>query len=157
MTKHPTSEELGEPALRVEGFQLWVHGYEFRDSTDYWDGNWLRVTAHCGGLGASVWVSGALLMVGDLVGWADQCDALRDGRATEAKLAPLEPELKVFVRPADQLGHLTVSVEITPQHLTQRHFFEFKIDQTYLPEIARRCRAVVLSYPLRGEERRRGV
>src|SRR5436190_11083671 len=134
MTKHPTPEELGEPALRVEGFQLWIHGYQFPDSTDYWDGNWLRVTAHCGGAGASVWVSGALLMVGDLIGWAQQCDALGDGRADAAELAPLEPELKVTVRRADQLGHLTVTVEITPEHMTQQHSFEFELDQTYLPE-----------------------
>ena len=48
---------LGEPALRIAGFQLWVHGYQFPDSNDYWDGNWLRVTVHCGAAGASVCAS----------------------------------------------------------------------------------------------------
>ena len=39
---------LGKPDLRVAGFQLWVHGREFPDAQDEWDGNWLRLTAHCG-------------------------------------------------------------------------------------------------------------
>jgi hypothetical protein len=157
MAKHPTLEELGEPALRVDGFQLWVHGYQFPELTDYWDGNWLRVTAHCGAAGASVWVSGALIRNGDLIGWADQCDSLRQGEAKVAELAPLEPEIKVTVRPSDELGHFTVRVEITPEHMTQRHSFEFGTDQTYLPEISRMCRGIARTYPLRGEERRRGV
>src|ERR1043166_7168902 len=117
MTNHGTAEHPGEPTLKLDEFQLWVHGYQFPDSSDYWDGNWLRITAHCAASGASVWVSGALLRNTDLIGWANQCDALRNGDAVVAALAPLEPELKVTVRPIDQLGHFTVRVEITPEHL----------------------------------------
>jgi hypothetical protein len=40
--------KLGAPNLELEGLQIWVHGRQFPDSNDYWDGNWLRVTAHCG-------------------------------------------------------------------------------------------------------------
>ena len=40
--------------LKLEGLQIWVHGRQFPDLHDYWDGNWLRVTAHCGGSGASI-------------------------------------------------------------------------------------------------------
>lgn len=150
MAVHPTVEELGEPALRFHGLELWVHGYEFPQLSDYWDGNWLRVTAHCGGAGASVWVSGALVRNVDLSGWADQCDAVREGTANVAELAPLEPALKVTVQPTDGLGHVSVKVEITPDHMTQRHSFEFTSDQTYLPELSKSCRAIVHAYPVRG-------
>jgi len=136
----PKPEELGDPDLRIDGLQIWVHGYQFPDSTDYWDGNWLRVTAHCGAAGASVWVSGAILMVSDIVGFADRCDDLREKRAEAAELKPLEPELKVLIRPIDRFGHLSVTVHITPEHLTQSHSFEYGIDQTYLPEISGMCR-----------------
>ena len=157
MTRHPSVEELGQPALQLAGFQLWVHGYEFQDSADYWDANWLRVTAHCGGLGASVWATGALLRNVDLAGWAEKCDALREGKAQRAELAPLDPEVKVVIEPRDRLGHLSVLVEITPEHLSQRHSFEFDIDQTYLLDIARMCRAILGAYPVRGDEASRGV
>jgi len=40
--------KLGMPDLKLEGLQIWIHGRQFPDAADYWDGNWLRVTAHCG-------------------------------------------------------------------------------------------------------------
>jgi len=87
--------------------------------------------------------------------WADACEALRDGDAAVAELAPLggeplEPYLKVTVRPIDGLGHLSLTVEITPMFLTQWHSFKFGIDQTHLPQIARMCRSIVGAYPIRG-------
>jgi len=157
VTRHPTPEALGEPDLKVAGFQLWVHGREFLDAADYHDGNWLRVTTHSGASGASVWASGAILMVTDLLRWAEECDALAKGQAQEAKLAPMELELKVLIRQVDRLGHFTMRVQITPDHLRQEHSFEFEIDQTYLPEIAKQCRTIAAAYPVRGEATKDGV
>lgn len=145
-----TQEDLGPPDLKVVGLQLWVHGRQYPDATDAYDGNWLRVTAHCGALGASVWASGAILLVQDLVSWANECDALQQGRCEEAELAPMEPELKVIIRRSDSLGHFAMQVNITPNNMTQDHFFEFEIDQTYLPEITRQCRAIEGQFPVRG-------
>jgi hypothetical protein len=78
MTPNLSPEDLGEPALKVAGFQLWIHGRQFPDSTDYYDGNWLRVTAHCGSSGASVWVQGAMLMVTDIQSSWGRGEDLRD-------------------------------------------------------------------------------
>ena len=88
-------------------------------------------------------------MVTDLVQWAQECDALANGNIQEATLKPLEPELKVSIRQADRLGHLTMRVDITPDHLTQTHSFEFSVDQTYLPAIVSSCRAIIGAYPVR--------
>ena len=109
MTRHPTPEELGAPDLKVAGFQLWVHGRERPDSNDSYDGNWLRVTAHCGASGASVWVQGAIMMVTDLASWAQECEALREGRIQQAEFAPPEPELRISIQPIDRLGHFTLA------------------------------------------------
>jgi len=143
-------EDLGAPDLKLAGLQLWVHGRQFPDATDYYDGNWLIVTAHCGSSGASVWTSGAILLVQDLVGWAQQCEALRQGERSEAELAPMEAELKVVVQRSDGLGHFVMNVNITPNNMTQNHTFKFEIDQTYLPEITRQCRAIEARFPVRG-------
>jgi len=150
VTRHPTPEELGAPDLKVAGFQLWVHGRERPDSNDSYDGNWLRVTAHCGASGASVWVQGAIMMVTDLASWAQECEALREGRIQQAEFAPPEPELRISIQPIDRLGHFTLRVEITPDHLRQSHSFDFEIDQTYLPTIERECRVILEAYPVRG-------
>ena len=141
---------LGEPDLKAAGFQLWIHAREFPDAETSTDGNWLIVSAHAGGNGASVWVTGAILEVTDLVRWADQCEALWRGQREHAALSPVQPELGVAIRPADRLGHLSMRVDISADHLGQGHWFEFEIDQSYLPEIAKQCRAIAVRYPVRG-------
>ena len=105
MTGHPTPKKYGEPDLEVAGFQMWVHGRQFPDSMDSGDGNWLYVTAHCGGPGANVWASGAILEVTYLVLWADQCAALANGEAQQAELAPADPALRVLIRQCELGQH----------------------------------------------------
>lgn len=151
-----TPADLGEPDLVVAGFQLWVHGREFPESEDYYDGNWLRVTAHCGAPGASVWAQGAILMVTDIAGFGDKCAALLNGDIESAALNPLEPNVKVLLESVDRLGHVRAYVEITSDHLTQIHRFEFEVDQSYLPGVIRKCSAIVHQYPIRGQQDRKG-
>ena len=157
MSQKTTPADLGDPDLKVAGFQLWVHGRQFPDSTDYDDGNWLRVTAYCGASGASVWAQGAILMVTDIAGFGTQCAAMlgRDGKS--AALDPFEPELKVTLETAGPLGHVRARVEITPDHLAQAHRFEFEVGQSYLPGIIQQCSAIVREYSIRGTRDRKGV
>jgi hypothetical protein len=143
-------DSLGAPDVRLGGFQLWVHGRQFPNSNDRDDGNWLRVTAHCGANAASVWAEGAILMTSDLVLWADQCEALHAGQAVEAALSPLEPNVVVILRASDRLGHVRMTVQITPDHMTQEHTFQFELDQSHLPSVVDQCRSVVERYPVRG-------
>ncbi len=77
---------------------MWLHGRQFPDATDYYDGNWLMVTVHCGGSGSSVWASGAILLVQELADWGERCEALYQGICDAAELAPIEPELKVRIQ-----------------------------------------------------------
>lgn len=146
-----SADTLGPPDLKAVGFQLWIHGRQFPDAQDYWDGNWLNVTAHCGANGSSVWVSGAIVMVSDLAGWATACQALYERGQGEAVLQPCEPNLLLRLRPSDRLGHLLLRVEITPDPMTQEHRIDFGIDQSYLPSLMAQCRAIIEEYPIRGE------
>lgn len=150
MSERATPDDFGEPDLSVAGFQLWVHGRQFPESEDYYDGNWLRVTAHCGASGASVWAQGAILTVTDIAGFGDKCAAMLGGTAVSAALEPFEPELKLLIEATDGRGHFRAQVEITPDHLMQSHRFAFEIDQSFLPIIIRQCSTIVHEYPIRG-------
>lgn len=158
MTPKFALDHLGEPDLKVAGFQVWIHGREHPDANDYYDGNWLRLTAHCGASGASVRVEGGLLAVTDIAGFGDQCAALLEGNSKTSVLEPLEPHLKLnlSLTASDHAGHISAEVEITPDFLTQAHRFKFEIDQSYLPEIIRQCSAIVREYPIRGLEEGKG-
>jgi len=145
-----SANHLGEPALTVAVFQLWVHGRELPEARGD-DGNWLRVTAHCGASGASVWVSGSILMVTDIDRFGRECQGIYDGRATSASLEPCEPEVRVDLKVMDRLGHVEASVAITPDNLHQSHRMNFEIDQSYLPAIVRECATILREYPVRGD------
>lgn len=124
-------QHLGEPDLRIGDLRLWVHGPDVVDTRPYED--WLRVTAHCGGAGASVWVSGEIVRYQDLREWVDQTEALYRNLAGFARLSPLEPNLSVALS-VDRTGGVAASVEITPDHMNQQHRFSFVLDQSYLPD-----------------------
>ncbi len=141
---------LGEPALKIAGFQLWIHGRESPDSWDMYDGNWLRVTAHCGGLGASVWTNGAMLDTTNIRTLLEGCEQMSRGEASAAKLDPLEPNLQLSLASEDEVGHIILRVTITPDHFAQSHSFEFDIDQSYLPGLIAESATVLKEHPVRG-------
>lgn len=149
MSRERIREHLGAPDLKIAGFQLWVHGPEFPGAVDPFDADWLRVTAHCGAAGASIWVEGAIVTVTDIAGLGRQCDAVLRGEASSAVLDPREPELRLCLQVVGRLGHIGVEVEITPDHLAQRHTMELGIDQSDLPGIIEQCSAIVRQHPVR--------
>lgn len=141
--------DIGEPALTIAGFSAWVHRRQFPDSTDHWDGNWLDVTARMKRHNAHVWVSGALLTTMDLAAWRDGCERLLGGGAEKASLEPVEPELEVAMSKTDAGGHIEMRVEITPDHLHQKHSFRVEIDLSYLPGLIQELDSILDAYPVR--------
>jgi hypothetical protein len=145
-------DDLGPPDLRLAGFQLWVHGRELEESDDFWDGNWLRVTAHCGADGASVWASGPIVRAPELQSWAGECEDMMSFRYPGASLHCIEPNLAIEMRMDRHGGQVTMEVRITPDQATQEHAFTFFLDQSYLPDFLRDLRGILDRYPVRGSE-----
>jgi hypothetical protein len=154
--KETVPDRLGAPALRLAGFQLWVHNREFPEAEDAWDGNWLNVTAHCGAAGGSVWASGALIDTVSILQFHGGLASLHQKLRGEAVLESHEPNLLVRVNATDRAGQLRMQVEITPEHLTQQHWFDFERDQSYLPSAIAQCAALLERFPVR-DPKGRGV
>jgi hypothetical protein len=134
--------ELGEPDVSLGELQLWVHSHEK-------EGDWLRVTAHCGAKGASVWVSGEILRLTDLAQFGEQCADLQVGNARSAELSSLEPNLRVELRPPGRRGEIKMIVEITPDEWTQKHRFKAEINLSYLARLRQELHQMSSRY--RGE------
>jgi hypothetical protein len=150
LMNHPTVEQLGPPSVRLAALHLWVHGRQLPDAQDKSDGNWLDVTTHCGQAGASVWATGAILDTVGLLRLRDGLERLRQTLAGEAVLESHERNIVVRVAATDGTGHLRERVEITPDHLAQCHWFEFEIDQSYLPAAVAQLDSVLVAFPVRG-------
>ena len=142
-------DELGEPDIKLAGLKLWFHGYQFRDSHDYWDGNWLNATAICTEGGASVLVQGAFIRTDEIMQWQSAVEKLGVELAGEASLQCMEPNIAVTLK-AMSLGAVEMEVQITPNQMAQDHKFRFEIDQSYLQPLSSQCARVLHAFPLRG-------
>jgi hypothetical protein len=141
-------EQIGPPDLKLGPLAVWVHGRQFEDSQDFWDGNWLRVTVHCGAKGGEVTISGTFVRVTELIAWAKECQGLLDNVSDTAELPTLEPNLTVEMK-LDQLGHVE-TVEISPDHLTQEHTFWFEVGLSDLPPLISAINGIAGRFPERG-------
>jgi|SRR5215469_6751999 len=137
-----------EADFELVDFGLWVHGREFPSSTDYWDGNWLRVTARVETPGAKVETSGPIIRLPELVSFRDGLQELNKALKGEAHLDCLEPDLDITIK-CDSTGHLAITVTITPDHLLQSHRFTLHADQTILDSRIASMNKLLSAYPVR--------
>jgi hypothetical protein len=130
-----------------------VHGRQFPDSLDFWDGNWLNVTAQCEARGANVSASGPILHLSELQDWFAASERLYQTLTGEATLKSIEPALQVLLK-AESWGHIAMTVQITPDPMTQQYRFAFDVDQSYLPAFLSQCKAILTAHPIRDPEQR---
>ena len=140
--------DLGDPDIKIAGLEIWVHGREYPDLEDYWDGNWTNISARCTAMDATVWVGGSILHLSEVEHLMTTSQALYDSLEGEASLPCIEPYLSVVLKAGGQ-GQIEMTVEITPDHIAQAHRFVFVIDQSHLPELISDCRKVLAKYPVR--------
>src|SRR5262245_25396771 len=115
-----------DASIELGPLKVWISGRQFPDSHDYWDGNWLSATARCEGVGSRVEVNGAFLHLGELKKWKEDIEAFRGALTGSVILPTLEPTLKVkFEGSTSALGHFSGEIEITGDHITEAHRFQF--------------------------------
>ena len=144
-------ENLGDPDITFSGFKVWISGRQFPQSSDYWDGNWLLVTAFCESPGAQVWTQGPIIHLSEIEHWLKGLKELISTVRGEAELACMEPELGAKVT-LDKLGRGSLAVCITPDHLNEHHAFTFDADQSFLPGVIRNLENILDKYPIKGSK-----
>ncbi len=142
----------GPPDIKLAGLQIWVHGLEFPDADDYWDGNWLNITAICRAEGASVGLSGNFIHLPEIERFLEETETLYKNLEGEAGLYCMELVLWVSLK-ALTMGQIAMSVDISPDYSTQEHRFKFQIDQSYLPALILGCKNILAKYPVKDKER----
>ncbi|QIG78693.1 WapI family immunity protein [Stakelama tenebrarum] len=133
------------------GLMLWIDRRQFPDAVEAWDGNWLCFRARMEADGATVRCDGPFLMTTDIARFRDQLHAMNQTLEGEASLKPLEPALAVVLRMQGR-GQIEGVVEITPDHMSQRHRFVVEADQSYLPPLIASCDAILARFPVVGSE-----
>ena len=142
-------QSLGVPDIKLSGLEIWIHSREFPEREEFRNSNWLNATAHCKAKNASVWVNGSILRNSEISDWMVALENLNKTLSGEANLDTPESELSVRLM-AGELGGISIEVKISPDQFTQRHYFEYEIDQSYLNGLIASCRKVLLKFPIIG-------
>ena len=145
----PNWDSYGDPDLTVGPLEIWVHGREFPDSDDPWDGNWLRVSARCRVPGSFAHVSGSFLDTVSFAGFATELESLARTVNGQATLESLEPELKAALSKQEPDASLALVIEMVPDVPRTTHKFEVTLDQSEIPAILKQCEGIVERYPVR--------
>ncbi len=135
-----------EPYFNLGGFAIRIHGYEFPNATDYWDGNWLDVSCACTAPGATVTVRGPFVRINEIFDLLESLEALLSG-AEVPDVKFMEQELALDFE-SSGLGELRFTVSLTP-NLNQSHQMSFDIDQSHLTAAIEQCKAILANYPLK--------
>ena len=137
-----------EPDLGLAGLSIWVLGRQFPDQNDYWDGNWLNVRVRVEPTGATVEAHGPIIHASELESFTKELEQLDSALTGNASLKCMEPNLDVVIR-GDKRGQATMTIRITPDHMTQSHEFICSIDQTYFKPFIAQCRKILSDYPIK--------
>jgi len=137
-----------EPSIACGILKIWILSRQFPDVMDYWDGNWLNVIAHCSDQGAEVSVSGSIIHLREIAAFHAELIKMDESLKGSAELPTIEPNLHLKLE-CNHLGHVAGVCEITPDHMTQRHSFEFAMDQTDLKPLMKQLDTVLEDYPIR--------
>lgn len=139
-----------EPSIAFGPLKIWVHGRQFPDAHDYWDGNWLSVTARCEGAGSRVQVTDPFIHLGELKKWHEDISRLAHTLKGSAELPTLEPTLKVKITDEGATpGHFSFEIDLSGDHISERHHFSGGLDQSYFPGFLAQLSAILREYPIR--------
>lgn len=95
-------------------------------------------------------VQGPILTVSEVEGLLAGCIAMHETLSGKASLDCMEPNLSVVMEIVGSSGHIRLTVEITPDNVSEEHKYCEEIDQSFLPAIIDGCQGVLQRYPKRG-------
>lgn len=150
MSQQKDIQNLDEPDLQIAGLQIWIHGRERSGTSDYWDDNWLRATVHCSAARSDVWAEGSILHLTEIAAWLAALENMAKTLTGVANMECMEPYLNVSME-AGKHGAIQMTVDLTPDHMTQKHQFKYDIDQSYLSALTSSCRHILETYPIVGK------
>jgi hypothetical protein len=139
-----------DPDFELAGFALWVHGWERQESADFWDANWLDITARYRSSFTTVTVSGTIILSLDIEVALAQITKLNETLSGCATFETTEPGFKLSLK-AGSRGQLELVVEITPDVVDEKHEFQAEIDQSYLPAALVGLEGILARYSPRGD------
>jgi hypothetical protein len=147
--------------IELVGLKIWIDGRKYPNHYDFWDGNWLNATVRCSSKRSSVWFSGDILRNTEIDEWlnsleklnqsiTDEANATLEVKSGEANLNPLERYFIVKIKP-ETYQRVSIKIDVFPNDYSERHYFEFWLDQSCINDLIESCRNILTKFPIRGK------
>ena len=131
-----------EPDFVIAGLSIWVDGPQ-----TYADGQvdrqWLEIRAVAEATGSRIEIAGPFLRRTDFRHFQKSLMSIHRDLSGAAFLGSMEPALELSVA-GDGMGHVNVTLEITPNYTNQAHRLSWTVDQTELVEPLKQLYALVV-------------
>ena len=141
---------IGSADISILGLEIWIHGLQFPDATEYWDANWVLATARCSAENAWVITEGPFIHLSEIKNWLRDLVKLNKTLDGTANLACIEEYVYVEIK-TQKDEKMSLEVLITPDHMTQNHLFRFEIDKSYLSGLISQCEKILQDYPIKAD------
>jgi hypothetical protein len=133
------------------GFKLWVHGRGHPEATDFWDGNWFRITAAYLTPHFIAICEDNILHGSDVASSLEAACRMYETLDGDFTFATLEPGFDLHFS-ARQHGRIDLEANFVTDGLRREEYRNLiEIDQSYLPAFIRGPRLVLSRFPLVGE------
>src|SRR2546430_16437247 len=111
--------DADHPDIQVGPLKLWIHGLQFPEAQDYWDGNWLRATATCKEITIP---NQPMIHLSEIAGLLEDCKKVYQTGTGTIELPTIEPNLSLKLT-ADVLGHISGEAELHPEGTREFHSY----------------------------------
>jgi hypothetical protein len=142
---------LGLPDLQIADLQIWIQGRQFPDSSDYWDGNWLYCTLHCGSPDSDVWLrKDPFIHVPELQRFYRSLTDFLHSKSGTARLETMEDNLTLTLEAANSQD-IRMDVFITPNAPVEDHHYALNVSHEQVEELLRQLNDILRHYPIKGQ------
>ena len=141
------TEQDSLPDIEIGTLSIWIQGRPFPNSEQAWDRDYLNVRVIARMRAGTISLTGTGIRSGELAMFSRALAAMSEELAGEAWLDGSDLGTTVHFRFSDAVGHLAVTVKMTPTHIDEWHEMTFQLDQTDLKPILAQFRDVLARYP----------
>jgi hypothetical protein len=141
--------ETKNPDLRLSNLMICVHGREFPDNKDYWDGNWLYVTIICGDNSSEVNIYGPYMRSDEFLELKNILITLDNStEVSSLEFGTMEPYLSITFK--NSLINKEMEINIKNDTTVRPQTFIFKLSNEQLVSGIEQIDKILQLYPIIG-------
>ncbi len=130
--------------IKIGQLTLKIIGFSYPKATNEYDADWLDVQVTCQTKYADINFSGVFLSATQLIQFGQDIDQLYKQNTDVAYFSPMEPSVIIELKKQGSLGAIVARIELEPcLGDVERYFFEFLLDQSYLPGIISQLKSII--------------